>query len=77
MTKYYDDVDFDSDSEEEDRAAGETKKKKKKRYRIPTKDELLCDLENDDRDQAGLMHREGVAVDLAYRDHAATAAGSQ
>uniref|UniRef100_G3T5V7 E2F associated phosphoprotein n=1 Tax=Loxodonta africana TaxID=9785 RepID=G3T5V7_LOXAF len=54
LTKYYDDVYFDSDSEDEDKAelAQVTKKKKKKRHRIPTNDELLYDPEKDNRDQA-------------------------
>nr|KAF6484123.1 E2F associated phosphoprotein [Rousettus aegyptiacus] len=52
VTKYYDDIYFDSDSEDEDKAAQVTKKKKKKRHRIPTNDELLYDPEKDNRDQA-------------------------
>lgn len=52
LTKYYDDIYFDSDSEDEDKAAQVTKKKKKKRHRILTNDELLYDPEKDNRDQA-------------------------
>ncbi|XP_002925293.2 E2F-associated phosphoprotein isoform X1 [Ailuropoda melanoleuca] len=54
LTKYYDDIyfDSDSDSEDEDKTAQVTKKKKKKRHRIPTNDELLYDPEKDNRDQA-------------------------
>ncbi|XP_005623376.1 E2F-associated phosphoprotein isoform X2 [Canis lupus baileyi] len=52
LTKYYDDIYFDSDSEDEDKTAQVTKKKKKKRHRIPTNDELLYDPEKDNRDQA-------------------------
>uniref|UniRef100_A0A673U7S6 E2F associated phosphoprotein n=1 Tax=Suricata suricatta TaxID=37032 RepID=A0A673U7S6_SURSU len=52
VTKYYDDIYFDSDSEDEDKTAQVTKKKKKKRHRIPTNDELLYDPEKDNRDQA-------------------------
>nr|XP_004661920.1 E2F-associated phosphoprotein isoform X1 [Jaculus jaculus] len=50
LTKYYDEIYFDSDSEDEDRTV--TKKKKKKRHRILTNDELLYDPEKDNRDQA-------------------------
>lgn len=50
ITKYYDEIYFDSDSEDEDKAV--TKKKKKKQHRIPTNDELLYDPEKDNRDQA-------------------------
>ncbi|XP_006732294.1 E2F-associated phosphoprotein [Leptonychotes weddellii] len=52
LTKYYDDIYFDSDSEDEDKTAQVTKKKKKNRHRIPTNDELLYDPEKDSRDQA-------------------------
>nr|XP_035928442.1 E2F-associated phosphoprotein isoform X2 [Halichoerus grypus] len=52
LTRYYDDIYFDSDSEDEDKTAQVTKKKKKNRHRIPTNDELLYDPEKDSRDQA-------------------------
>uniref|UniRef100_A0A2K6TB56 E2F associated phosphoprotein n=1 Tax=Saimiri boliviensis boliviensis TaxID=39432 RepID=A0A2K6TB56_SAIBB len=54
--RYYDDIYFDSDSEDEDKAVQMTKKKKKKDHKIPAKDELLYDLEKDNRDQRRGYH---------------------
>ncbi|XP_072485741.1 E2F-associated phosphoprotein [Notamacropus eugenii] len=52
LSKYYNDIYFDSDSEDEDTVTSQVNKKKKQQCLIPTNDELLYDPEKDNRDQA-------------------------
>lgn len=52
LTKYYDDMYFDSDSEDKDKTAQVTKKKKEKQHKIPINGELRYDPEKGNRVQA-------------------------